>query len=99
MSQVALSMGNVLGECHTPNMLKNSLVDFEKKSRHIIAATRDTIFLPYPTLYTVSVADHIFLPYPTLHTFSVADNICLPYPTLHTVSVADNIFLPYPTGH
>jgi hypothetical protein len=31
MSQVALSMGNVLGECHTPSMLKNSLVDFEKK--------------------------------------------------------------------
>jgi len=34
-------VGNMFGECHAPCMLKTCFVDLKKKSRCIVAATKD----------------------------------------------------------
>ena len=44
-------------------LLKTSFVDFVKESWHIVIATKDYLFCPYPTLHTctflVAVKSHL----------------------------------------
>jgi hypothetical protein len=54
---------NMFGECHTPCRPKTSFVDFGKKSMRIVAATKDYIFRPYPSLLIFSVTVKSGWPY------------------------------------
>lgn len=52
-------VGNLFGECHASYTLKTSFVIL-KKSRRIVALTKDDIFRPYPLSILFSRMTHLF---------------------------------------